>query len=73
MSMQTANAPAGGTVAKMSVPTVRAIVVGGMVGALFSPADIGLFALIVVGGDLRRRRAMDRSDHPLILDRRASP
>ena len=56
----------------MSVPTVRAMVVGGMVGALFSPAEIGLFALIVAGGDHRRRRPVDRPHHPLILDRKAT-
>ncbi|WP_244929378.1 basic amino acid/polyamine antiporter [Nocardioides sp. W7] len=44
MSTQTENAPAGGAVAKMSVPTLTAMVVGGMVGAgVFSlPARFGV-------------------------------
>jgi len=44
MSTQTEAAPAGGVVAKMSVPTLTAMVVGGMVGAgVFSlPARFGV-------------------------------
>jgi arginine:ornithine antiporter / lysine permease len=44
MSTQTEAAPAGGAVAKMSVPTLTAMVVGGMVGAgVFSlPARFGV-------------------------------
>lgn len=44
MSTQTDEAPAGGVVAKMSVPTLTAMVVGGMVGAgVFSlPARFGV-------------------------------
>src|SRR6478609_3989268 len=44
MSTQTEEAPAGGAVAKMSVPTLTAMVVGGMVGAgVFSlPARFGV-------------------------------
>jgi arginine:ornithine antiporter/lysine permease len=44
MSTQTEEAPAGGVVAKMSVPTLTAMVVGGMVGAgVFSlPARFGV-------------------------------
>ena len=44
MSTKTDEAPAGGAVAKMSVPTLTAMVVGGMVGAgVFSlPARFGV-------------------------------
>ena len=39
---------------------------------LFTPAEIGLFALIVAGADHRRRRPLDRPHLPLNLDRKAT-
>ena len=54
MTTQTEEAPAGGAVAKMSVPTLTAMVVGGMVGA----------GRLLAAGPVRRR---DR--HPRLADR----
>ncbi len=39
---------------------------------VFSPAEIGLFVLILAGGDLRCRRPLDRPHHHLIANRKAT-
>ncbi len=51
MSTNTENTPAGGAVAKLSVPTLTAMVVGGMVGAgvFWLPPRVRGLVLIIVG------------------------